>query len=56
MKHMAKRSLAVLLALLMLMSGMSVMTSALSGGQTVRVSGASEWLSGWYYDWNGKPS
>lgn len=53
MKHMAKRSLAVLLALLMLVSGMSVMTSALSVGQTIRVSGASEWLSGWYYDWDG---
>lgn len=53
MKHVAKRSLAVLLALLMLLSGMSVMASALSVGQTVKVSGSSEWISGFYFDWNG---
>ena len=53
MKHVAKRSLAVFLALLMLLSGMSVMTSALSVGQTVRVSGASEWISGYYYNFSG---
>ncbi len=53
MKHLAKRSLAVFLALLMLLSGMSVMTSALSVGQTVRVSGASEWISGYYYNFSG---
>lgn len=53
MKHLAKRSLAVFLALLMLLSGMSVMASALSVGQTVRVSGASEWISGYYYNFSG---
>lgn len=53
MKHVAKRSLAVFLALLMLLSGMSVMASALSVGQTVKVSGSSEWISGFYFDWNG---
>ena len=53
MKHVAKRSLAVLLALLTLLSSMSVMASALSVGQTVRVSGSSEWISGFYFDWNG---
>ena len=53
MKHVAKRSLAVFLALLMLLSGMSAMASALSVGQTVRVSGSNGWISGWYYDWNG---
>ncbi len=53
MKKQAKRCLAVLLALLMLLSGMSVMTSALSVGQTIRVSGASEWISGYYYNFSG---
>lgn len=53
MKHVAKRSLAVFLALLMLLSGTSVMASALSVGQTVKVSGSSEWISGFYFDWNG---
>ena len=53
MKHVAKPSLTVFLALLMLLSGMSVMASALSVGQTVKVSGSSEWISGFYFDWNG---
>lgn len=53
MKHLAKRSLALLLALLTLLSGMSVMASALSIGQTVKVSGASEWISGYYYNFSG---
>lgn len=49
MKRVTKRILAVFLTLLMLFSSMSVMVSALNIGETVRVSGASEWISGFYY-------
>lgn len=47
------RVLACLLAVLMLLSTMSGAVSALSIGSTVNVSGANEWISGFYYDWNG---
>ena len=47
------RVLACLLAVLMLLSTMSGAVSALSIGNTVNVSGANEWISGFYYNWNG---
>lgn len=47
------RVLACLLAVLMLLSTMSGAVSALRIGSTVNVSGANEWISGFYYDWNG---
>ena len=45
--------MACLLAVLMLLSTMSGAVSALSIGNTVNVSGANEWISGFYYNWNG---
>lgn len=53
MKRQAKRCLAVLLALLSLFSCLSAGVSALSNGDTVTVSGTNDWISGYYYDWDG---
>ncbi len=53
MKRQTKRCLAVLLALLTLFSCLSVGVSALNVGDTVRVSGSKEWISGFYYDFSG---
>lgn len=53
MKRQTKRCLAVLLALLTLFSCLSVGVSALTVGDTVRVSGSKEWISGFYYDFSG---
>lgn len=47
------RVLACLLAVLMLLSTMSGAVSALSIGDEVTVSGASEWISGFYYSFQG---
>lgn len=52
-KQISKRCLAVLLALLMLFSNVTVMASALSIGDTVKVSGVTEWISGFYYNFSG---
>ena len=49
MKKQASRFLAIILTVLMLFSPLSVAGSALSIGETVRVNGASEWISGFYY-------
>lgn len=49
MKKQASRFLAIILTVLMLFSPLSVAVSALSIGETARVSGASEWISGFYY-------
>ena len=53
MKKQTKRCFAVLLAMLMLFSCLSVGVSALSVGETVKVSGSKEWISGFYYDFSG---
>lgn len=53
MKKQTKRCFAVLLAMLMLFSCLSASVSALSVGETVKVSGASEWISGYYYSFQG---
>lgn len=53
MKRQPKRCLAVLLALLTLFSCLSVGVSALNVGDTVRISGSKEWISGFYYDFSG---
>ena len=53
MKRQAKQCLAVLLALLMLFSCMPTSASALGNGDSVRISGTDDWISGFYYDWDG---
>lgn len=53
MKQTTKRCLAVFMALLMLFSSIAVMSSALGIGQTVKVSGSKEWISGYYYSFQG---
>lgn len=53
MKKQIRRCLAVLMAVLIMMSGISMMVSALSVGQTVKVSGSNEWISGFYYSFSG---
>lgn len=52
MKQITKRLLSVFLASLMLFSCLSAGVSALSVGETVKVSGASEWVSGFYYNFS----
>ena len=52
MKQITKRLLSVFLASLMLFSCLSAGASALSVGETVKVSGASEWISGFYYNFS----
>ena len=49
MKKQASRFLAIILTVLMLFSPLSVAVSALSIGETVKVSGAKEWITGFYY-------
>ncbi len=53
MKKQVKRCLSVFMALLMLLSSISVLSSALGIGQTVKVSGSKEWISGYYYSFQG---
>lgn len=52
MKKQTSRFLAAFLTLLMLFSPLSIAVSALSVGETVKVSGASEWISGFYYNFS----
>lgn len=52
MKKQTSRFLAAFLTLLMLFSPLSVAVSALSVGETVKVSGASEWIPGFYYNFS----
>lgn len=52
MKKQISRFLAAFLTLLMLFSPLSVAVSALSVGETVKVSGAKEWISGFYYNFS----
>lgn len=52
MKKQTSRFLAAFLTLLMLFSPLSIAVSALSPGETVKVSGASEWISGFYYNFS----
>ncbi len=49
MKKQASRFLAIILTVLILFSPLSVAVSALSIGETVKVSGAKEWITGFYY-------
>lgn len=53
LKRLPKRCFAVLLAVLMLFSCLSAGVSALSVGETVKVSGAKEWIGGYYYSFQG---
>lgn len=53
MKSLFKRSLAVLMALLILLTSTSIMASAISVGDTVKITGKSEWIAGCYYDFSG---
>ncbi len=53
MKQTTRRCFAVFMALLIFLSSISVMSSALGIGQTVKVSGSKEWISGFYYSFQG---
>lgn len=44
---------SVLLAVLMLFSAFPIASFAISEGDTVKVSGTSDWISGFYYNFNG---
>lgn len=44
---------SVLLAVLMLLSAFPIASFAISEGDTVKVSGTSNWISGFYYNFNG---
>lgn len=53
MKQTTKRILAVLMAMLMLLSCLSAGVSALGNGDTVQVSGTKDWVQGYYCDFDG---
>ena len=44
---------SVLLAVLMLFSAFPIASFAISDGDTVKVSGTSDWISGFYYNFGG---
>lgn len=53
LKRLPQRCFAVLLAMLMLFSCFSVGVSALTNGDSVRVTGTKDWVQGFYYDFGG---
>ena len=53
LKRLSQRCFAVLLAVLMLFSCLSAGVSALSIGETVKVSGVKDWIGGYYYSFQG---
>lgn len=53
MQKKTNKILSVLLAVLLLFSAVPITSFAISDGDTVYVSGTSDWISGFYYSFNG---